>query len=378
MGAGEEHGERGSALLHVETRGAGRELAGHECRQNHPAHLCGSGDPCAHTAAIPRHCGHGGKAAGVTTKKKKGRVKILFSAVKICTHRAPSKRAKQRAARTCSGGCSAHSAHGDWQVCIVAAVQGGGPLPCVRAPGEHAFRRARSAHAGLCFRVFVVAAPRTGTPRAGPTAVRAPRSRSALPDHTGNSLPLLSAALRPCGPRPGGAFPSRAPEQGMSSAQGAAARERSDVVCEACTGTVDLYHQHIFVFTGDAAWPARVEDKTGGIPMVAKMAEAVKKQSAGSKDEILFKVSAVEGFFQGESPAQPGKRLRFGVGQGLSRVPSLRPRVTACPPETCGSSETRRGGCACTRASVLKWARVSRHVRCVAVSFGPSLSRQRR
>ena len=53
-----------------------------------------------------------------------------------------------------------------------------------------------------------------------------------------------------------------------SSAQGTAAREKADVTCEACTGTVELYHQHIFIFTGDQAWPPKVEDAQKGIPIV--------------------------------------------------------------------------------------------------------------
>lgn len=35
--------------------------------------------------------------------------------------------------------------------------------------------------------------------------------------------------------------------------------------CEACTGTVDLYHQHILIFTGDAPWPPMVEHKVDGM-----------------------------------------------------------------------------------------------------------------
>jgi len=94
-----------------------------------------------------------------------------------------------------------------------------------------------------------------------------------------------------------------------SSTQGTAAMEKADVLCEACTGTVDLYHQHIFIFTGDEPWPPKVGDPVSGIPIVSKMAAAVKQlENDGSNSGVLFKVGAIQGRFDedGSAPQKEG------------------------------------------------------------------------
>jgi len=87
---------------------------------------------------------------------------------------------------------------------------------------------------------------------------------------------------------------------------------------------VDLYHQHILIFTGDTPWPPRVEDKVNGIPIVRKTMQIIKdRQKLGLNGDVIFKVGAIEGHYSKDAKAQ-----REGVFEVLLFPSALRFEAT--------------------------------------------------
>jgi hypothetical protein len=94
--------------------------------------------------------------------------------------------------------------------------------------------------------------------------------------------------------------------QQTSRSLGQGASESAEETCEACTGTVELYHQHILIFTGDRPWPSVLENPVDGIPFVRKMVEAVKRREReGLNGDVKFRVGAIQGHFSEAQDARP-------------------------------------------------------------------------
>ena len=100
------------------------------------------------------------------------------------------------------------------------------------------------------------------------------------------------------------------------------------VECEACAGTVELYHQHILVFTGEEEWPAMLESRTDGIPICRTIVETLKRREReGLNNGCKYKVGAIKGHYQ-ELSKTPGG-AKEGVYDVVLFPCALRFQITA-------------------------------------------------
>merc|ERR1719163_1438067 len=154
------------------------------------------------------------------------------------------------------------------------------------------------------------------------------------------SLPLrilerphhISSCFVPAARRDVWAGAARAFKRSLSSAPVPATETEAGggqaVEFEACAGTVELYHQHILVFTVEEEWPAVLENRTDGIPICRTIVETLKRREReGLNNGCKYKVGAIKGQYQ-ELSKTPGG-AKEGVYDVVLFPCALRFQITA-------------------------------------------------